>query len=528
MTTHAKKERAYFARFLKQDNHSSMYKAIEANAPMWISALVLLFIAARFFYSLTYPDHLGVDAGAYLLGVNELLGKGATNASFTRLPLGAGYTLLPFTSVFGVVVGFKLWSAIFAVIPLLPALYLLFCRVVSKPWAIAAAFVAVGGWLSQEMYVTGALPLVGFGYTALIMWGVWGIAEESQHTRYAIAIGWKKKLYAFRYEITIALSLGLLAFTNHTAVGIAAIILPIWTLALTIRHPYRIFEMAWPVGMGIGLAMFAYPYYPQVGVGSDLYRYEGPLLFIRPTVLDMGWYVAIAGFATSYFAFKKKWYPYAAVLAFLSFWAPFYSFDETIVNLTYRGRFLAAALMPVVWADLVRERLSTFPYRAQVINLSLIAVLVVVGSVLVDDAQRRYSTFVTPQVESVLDVVKNHPDKGAILSSNFGEGTFYQALTGREVYYTFAHKPPKAFTQSEADVRCIFNWVQNCNVDEAIERLDARFVVVNRKWPADWGQIYMAPADGKNPVLLWTPLDAAPWLIPLAENELVKAWLIQS
>jgi|TARA_A100001037_G_scaffold298660_1_gene322766 hypothetical protein len=527
MTTYAEKEKRYFfARFMIEKTRFSIYNHIEKNPPMWIAALAFLLIAGRFLYSLTYPDHLGVDAGAYLLQLNEISGKGSTNASFTRLPLGAGYTLLPFTSAFGVVVGYKLWSAIFAVLPLLPALFLLFSRVISKPWALAAAFISVSGWLTQEMYVTGALPLVGFGYTALIMWGTWGIAEESQRTRYAIAIGWQK-IVAFRYEITIALALGLLAFTNHTVAGISAVILPIWTITLAIKHPYRIFDMAWPVGMGIGLAMFAYPYYPQVGVGSEIYRYEGPLLFIRPTIQDMGWYIAAAGFVTSYAAFKLKWYPYAAVLAFLSFWAPFYSFDETIVNLTYRGRFLAALLMPVVWVQIARERFDILPYRAQVINGVLIVALLVIGSLLVDEAQRRYSTFVTPQVERVLDVVKQHPEKGSILSSNFGEGTYYQALTEREVYYTFAHNPPRAFKQSEADVRCIFNWVENCNVDKAIERLDARFVVVNRKWPAHWGQIYGAPADGKDPVSLWTPLDDAAWLVPLAEEGLVKAWLIR-
>lgn len=492
-------------------------------AILWVSALAL--IVFRLGLSLLSPDHLGVDGGAYLVGRNDVLEDGATNSAFGRLPFGPGWLLVPFTWAFGDLVGYKVWSAVFSVVPLAPAVYLLAARSIPRSWAVGAALLATGGWLTAEMHVTGSLPLIGFGLTVFAMWAVAGIAEESQHTRYAIAAN---RLYGLRYEIVLVLSLPMLALTNHTTAGIAAIILPIWTLALYARHRFRVWEMTWPVMMGVALAMFAWPWYPQVGAGSEIYRYPGPLLFLRPTVMDMGYYVAAGAFLTAFLAWRRGWRSYAVVIAFLGLWAPFYSFDETIVNLTYRGRFLAALLMSVVWVAELRDLLARRAPGLQAAALTLLAVGTLAGSTFVYNVQREYSTFVTPEVENVLAAVTADAETGSILTSNFGEGTWYQGLTRLPVHYTFAHEPPRAFTQSEADVRCVFNWVDGCNVAAAVERLDASYVVVNRHWPADWGQIYGAPGDGQDRAALWNPLDAAPWLTPLAEAGEVKAWRITS
>ena len=482
-------------------------------------------ILFRLALTLASPDHLGVDGGAYLVGRNDVLNEGSTNSAFNRLPLGPGWLLVPFTSAFSDLVGYKIWSSIFSVVPIFPAAYLLAQRSLSASWSLAAALLAVGGWLSTEMFVTGSLPLIGFGFTMIIMWGVQGIAEESQHVRYAIS---KNRIYGLRYEIAIALAIPMLALTNHTAAGIAAIVLPVWTLMLYMKPGFRIWEMTWPVLMGITLAMFAWPWYPQVGAGSEIYRYPGPILFLRPTVMDMGYYVAAGAFLTAFLAWRRGWRSYAAVIALLGIMAPFYSFDETIVNLTYRGRFLCSLLMSIVWIAEIRDLVSSWPdaLRKGVLLLSSAGVLI--GSVFVYDVQREYSTFVNPDVEHVLEAVMADPADGSILTSNFGEGSWYQGLTQLPVYYTFAHEPPRAFTQSERDVRCVFNWIEGCDVAAAVDRLDASYVVVNRHWPADWGQIYKAPADGRDRAALWNPLDRAPWLVPLAEAGEVKAWLISS
>ena len=477
-----------------------------------IAAAALIFI--RLALVLIDPNHLGVDGGAYLVGRNHVLNIGETNSAFTRLPLGPGWLLVPFTALFGDNAGYKVWSALFSVVPALPAAYLLAGRYLSKGWAAGAAFIAVGGWLSTEMFVTGALPLIGFGFTMLAMWGVAGIADPRSKRRR-------------KYGITIALALPLLALTNHTAAGISAIILPVWTIALYSRYRFRKSDLIFPVIAGIGLATFAWPWYPQVGMGSDTYRYPGPILFLRETVMDIGYYVAAAAFVTSFYAWKRKWHAMAITIAFLGFWAPFYSFDETIVNLTYRGRFLCSMLMPIVWVAELRDRLADKPIAMQKGVLGMVAAAIAIGSLMTFNAQRDYSTFVNPDVEKVLAAVELHPAKGSIITSNFGEGTWYQGLTGRSVYYTFAHEPPRAFTQSDQDVRCIFNWVAGCDVEAAIQRLDAAHVVINRHWPADWGQIYKAPADGRDRLALWLPLDQAAWLEPIAVSNEVKAWSIR-
>ena len=127
---------------------------------LFLYALIFVGFLIRLIFALTHDNHLGVDGGAYILGLRQLLGSDVPGG-FSRPPLAPGLQLWPFITFFGDDNGYKIWAAIAATTPI-PAVYML-GRLFLTKWqsVFAAGFVSLD-MLHAEMFVTGPLPLEGF------------------------------------------------------------------------------------------------------------------------------------------------------------------------------------------------------------------------------------------------------------------------------------------------------------------------------------------------------------------------------
>ena len=126
--------------------------------------LLLIILAAGIYRGIllyTHEGFLGVDGGAYFLSRNAVLGNEPTSQGFARPPLAPGWLLVPFTSLWGDDIGFKIWSLVSSLLPI-PAVFLFGTRILGNRGALIGALFIAFCPFQSEMFVTGALPLIGF------------------------------------------------------------------------------------------------------------------------------------------------------------------------------------------------------------------------------------------------------------------------------------------------------------------------------------------------------------------------------
>ena len=155
-----------------------------------------------------------MDGGAYLVGVNAVLGDEPTGAGFPRPPLAPGWLLVPFVNYLGMDVGYKVWSSLASVLPAIP-IYLLARRIGSRstrrgvapsPWpAVFASGFLLLDLLHAEMIVTGALPLIAFALLGMGWWAMGELSEEWSLTAAGVLV----------------ICLGLIPWVNQTTAGLA-------------------------------------------------------------------------------------------------------------------------------------------------------------------------------------------------------------------------------------------------------------------------------------------------------------------
>ena len=113
-----------------------------------------------------------------MLSVRQVLGQDVTALQdFTRPPLAPGWLLVPFVEIWGMDIGYKIWSAFASTAPILAAYYLT-QRILSKRTALVTSALMAVSFVHAEMLVTGALPLLGFSLIAVAL-GL--ISKLSEH-----------------------------------------------------------------------------------------------------------------------------------------------------------------------------------------------------------------------------------------------------------------------------------------------------------------------------------------------------------
>ena len=536
-------------RFWREDNGScrSYPRKALTRSTLWFYVLFACALALRLAFVLTHDNYLGVDGGAYLLGRNAVLGDEPTGAGFPRPPLAPGWQLVPFTAALGDDVGFKVWSALAAMAPI-AATYLLAGLFLGPIARLAAtAFVAFDP-LHSEMMVTGALPLEGF---ALIMVGIWAMVVLDRNES------------GKRHAVILVGVVPLTLFVNQTSGGLIAIVLPFWGLAvlmfwwLSVQASDRGRWLAlvlgpffraqhWFLVLGGLLALSALPWYLDVAPNSEILHYPGPWLYLA-SFSDGAWFLLFVGVPLGLFLVHKGSREVKALgalillLAGIGIW---WSTDETIINLFYRAKYLLtpflyigaawavgyglSAAKPRVVGKGPEEEEGTPPERWPVRRLAAALVLIpllgawVYASNWSFNNQADYSDMVTVETAAALDLVRGNSE--GIVSNAFTMSLWVSALNKVPSPHPWTWEPPRAYTATDQDVRCVLGWVENCGGRTAAARLgvshvlvDDRFPYYNERAPGNYG----APDDQ------WAVTAAVSWLDLVYAEGTTRMWRIQ-
>lgn len=501
--------------------------------------LLTVILAFRLTLVLLVQGHIGVDGGAYWMSFNhEVLGAqnfGIDNA--TRPPLSPGWLLAPFYLLLGYDVGYKVFEAL-AGLPLIAAGYLL-ARAVVRSGADQAhlntirlarrprtyAPLAVAALLSvdvlhAEMLVTGMVPLLSMTGIALASTALLRLGDGPSR----------------RWQIVLALSLPWMAYTNLTTAGIAAVTLPVLTIAVIAAsvsaHPHWTFalpaivgyvrQITLPVLAGLALSATALPWFLGSAPGDGKLRYEGPLVYLNH---DPGpWFLWIVAVPLGVLAWKRGVYGMRAMgitliaLASLQLWL---SWDEAVINVFMRSRFAMPLFLYTIivgaWVRWVlpwlRERLR--PAALPIIGTALASVLVLLFTVAFFN-QERYSSFADPDVTAAMEYAIEHQDGGVVVTNSYAHAHWLTALSGNTIdtRWTFTVPgPPPKWEFADAQVRCVLGWT-DCDRELIIENLDVRHVVIDARYPMEFNQrLFGEPTDDTE--RLWAPSEVqarAPWL----------------
>jgi hypothetical protein len=483
-----------------------------------IGPIVLLALGLHLGLALTHDGYLGVDGGAYLLSRNAVLGDEPTGAGFPRPPLAPGWQLVPFTHVLGDDIGYKVWAAIAATMPLLGG-WLLARRFLPRfqlPFMLA--FLAVD-LLHAEMFVTGALPLQGFALIAAAMWAMCSLAERKS---------WAPIL-------VLALSLPAIAHINQTSSGLAALYIPVFWLALSwFRREWQLRSLA-PILAGGLLAMSALPWYLDIAPNSSILHYPGAWVF-PSSWADVSWWQVAAALPVGYWAARYATDPalraLGVVTVALGLMLPWLSTDETVINVFYRSRYLLAipwyiCMTWIVFTYWIPGLLALQPGKRAVGALagSLTAValgVMAVGAVWQFHNQAKYSDMVTSETADALRQLRAEGSAG-IITNSFTFSLWVAALNKVESPHVWTWTPPRAYTETDIHVRCILGWTPGCDPGRAREVLGVSHVLIDTRFP-DYNPrapaIYMAPEDP------WGVTAETPWLELVYSDASTRLWRI--
>lgn len=448
-------------------NHwCTMHKTLTPNRI--IITLITGTFLLRLYFVLSHQGMWGVDGGAYLLSRNAVLGIPRL-ADFPRPPLAPGYLLVPFTTMLGDDMGLKIFALVasFALVP--P--FLLLARQSLTPYQTAwALFLLLMDWMLTEMFTAGVLPMVAFGFLLLGMWGVYRLRERWHATGAA----------------AVMVALPGIMYTNQTTVGIAAVTLPAFALGLGLTRPFAR-RLVLPTAVGIAVAATALPWYFAVMPGSGLLRYPGPLLAVY-TYQNSAWFQLALGLAVGIAAYRRG--PafikgMAAVLLALSVLVPLVSFDESLMNIFYRSRYLHAVPLYIcaVWLAVryapaaVRWRPILYP------GLALLAAVMLTGNILQLSWETKLGRMVTPQTAQAIQWLRTQPTR-AVATNSYSLSLYVSALLQRRSPWLQVYDPPLLYRQQHSLMTCLMGWRERCDPRGAAARLGVSHVLVERLWPS--------------------------------------------
>jgi hypothetical protein len=485
--------------------------------------MILLIIATalglRLVLTLTHDGYLGVDGGAYFLGMAATLGNEPTGAGFPRPPLAPGITLWPFVQLFGMDAGYKVWSSFASMAPVLPV-YLFAKRLEIRAHrelivAGTIAFLCVD-LLHGEMIVTGALPLLAFGFLGTAWWAMGCLAEERN----------------LKLTLILAASLAIIPYINQTTAGLAVVTVPVYLLALRWAHRDNDPIIGNLPGLTLGglLALTALPWYLDVMPVTGMLRYPGPFVFLTHMFDSAWWQFALAWPVGVYVILKarEEWLRALGVLVcLLGTLLVFLSTDETVINVFYRSRYLLCVPFYICVAWIVGARwlpLLRWPRYAPAVTLSVLAVMGF-GYIWQFNNQAKYSDMATPTTTRALDQIKDHNDGRAIISNSFTLSLWIAALNRVESPHTWTWEPPTRFVNTDHHVRCLLGWVNGCDPSQARKQLNAGWVLIDTRFPFYNSRapgIYLAP----NGPQMWEKTGQTPWLTETYRRGNTLVWRI--
>ncbi len=496
-----------------------------------LPGFTLLVFLLRLYLVLDHPGFLGVDGGAYLLSRNAVLGDEPTGIGFPRPPLAPGWLLVPFTAIMGDDIGYKVFSALFSVLPI-PAAYLFARLFLSQTLAFFAVVLVAFDLQLAEMLVTGVLPLIGFSLILLVIVAMYKLANDLETEK--------------KWMITIALTLPLIAHINQTSAGIALLVLPGFAILMSATYrgatlilPYRI--LATPIRLlpitvsatvGLIFALTALPWYISVRPGDGLLNYPGPLIYLSAWS-DTAWLLLFWGVVVGGQVFRvghdHRIRALGLLLVFVSILTVFLSYDESIINIFYRCRYLWPILFIPLVLYLVAPHLSPASQRLrfslQFITAYTVAVVFIYGSIWTFHRQSAYSDQITPDAQIALEALQYlHPGQ-AVAVNSFSMSHWVGGLYKVKSPHLWTTEPPKTWTDTDRHLRCLVGWVPGCDVSEASRQLNTRYILIDKRFP-----YYNERAAGNYlaPENQWEVTEAAEWLKPLYRKNTVVLYAVDT
>ena len=463
-----------------------------------------------------------MDGGAYLIGLNQLLGtdtSGITGPGLPRLILGPGLLLWPFVEAFGINYGMRIFAAVASVLPI-AAVYLLARKVIGVRWSMVAAGTVTFDLWQAEIMITGTDPLIGY---ALVLVAMWAVTE----------------CHNWRGRVTLAFALPLIAHTSMTAAGIAAIVLPVFTMAWWWygRKISCWCRLCWwrenmaqiliPVAIGLLLALTALPWYlPQMPGGATT-AYDGPVWYPAP-LWDSTWYMLLWEIPSALFILwrlRNVTPGLKAVgmtmLVIIPVWMA-WSYDESLLNVMYRMRHFsmllfwigAAAILRQWWPAIRRDRIFQFMF-------AWVAVLLLLAWPMSIGRERKIANTVSWDGLAAIEIIKATPN--GVITNAGGLSFWAGALAGVDSEYAQVHRPPKTFLEDYERLGCVMGWRGECDAVAWATEMGMGYVLIDERiYRESWRlpPIYGAPAEP------WVGLDGLPWLEKVYERGDVRLWRI--
>ena len=481
----------------------------------WTLILTLGLLALRMALVLAHEGYLGVDGGAYLLHTKRLMGLvDVGKIDFQRPILGPGWMLAPFLWAWGDDIGYKIWDAIFSVVPFMPAAALLAFRLLPRRQAfIALIFVALNPW-HWEMVITGALPIIGIGFIFLCFWGLIPVLQGKGNV-------WDK--------LAIIGSIALIPYINQTSTGLAGVAFPVFVGSYCwITNSWKPIKKVFPY-MATG-ALLAVPaillFYGDVGFNSDRVSFPGPKIFI-PHGIHHGMMVAVFGAVIGWNCLRQGPSPIFKALTMVllvhSFLPIFYSYDEAIINIFFRSQHLATPLMMILGTWYVSHDLKNVERRKIVhASVAVFAAMLVGVSAFVFVRQAELSDVVTPDYDAARAYIPDKQDQ-TIITGTFMSGLWLAALEDTQTYWLFSAEPPPIWQSAYVHMQCLLGWIPDCDKAESAQVLNARWILIDTRFPhitEPEPNIWGAPED------TWAAAEEAEWLRLIFSQGTVRLWEI--
>ncbi len=516
--------------------------AIIRNPNALFLFLVLLVVGLRLALVLGHDGHLGVDGGAYLLSRNNVLGNEPTGAGFPRPPLAPGWLLVPFTGILGDEVGYKVWSALASVLPMLPV-FLLAGWLAGARFSLLATLFFGLDLLQAEMLVTGALPQIGFFLLGMALVAMNNLATKPTK----------------EWALCLIVAVGVIPWVNQTSAGLAVILLPLyWVALLAFTGRGQLYpwshrsDVVWgiipPAVIGAFIGLAALPWYLTVLPGSGVLDYPGPwLLLTHP--FDIVWVQTVLALGVGVPCALRIPSPAGKALAVLliatGLLAPFRSYDETLMNVFYRSQYLMPLFFypcvfwlaahwglprlrePVAMVNRFLSNPAIWGGNPQFPGVALLTVAMATvmlwGFLWSFNGQARYSIHITPETGAAMALASADGTTG-IVTNGFTLGLWIAALNGVPAPHVWTAQPPAKWLEDDAMVRCLLGWVPECDHGQARDVLGVSHVLIEHRFPWINDRVsgnYLAPTDQ------WQLTAEAPWLDLLYSQGTTKLWAIE-
>jgi hypothetical protein len=217
------------------------------------------------------------------------------------------------------------------------------------------------------------------------------------------------------------------------------------------------------------------------------------------------------------------------LLGFMCLWL---SYDEVLINPPYRARYLLAVACYPALAWLVFTRwLPGWPtfLRWPLNNIRVawglavvMAVFMGTVSIHVWQEQARLAAMITPESAHALDrIPESHRN---IATNSFTMSLWVSALKQVDSPHIFTAPPPPAYREMDANMRCLLNWVEDCDVANAQANLGVDYILIDERFPVISAQ---SPPNYLAPDNQWERMGEAPWLTLVYSEGTSRLWGFQ-